>query len=55
MPDGSVGLTADGDSESTAAHRRAAQQLVLYWRTQVKGLADKISLVKIQRERCEEL
>ena len=55
MPAGSVDVTADGDSESTAAHRRAAQQLVLYWRTQVKGLADKISLVKIQRERCEEL
>ena len=55
MPAGSVGVTADGDSESTAAYGRAAQRFVLYWRTKVKGLADKILLVKIQGERCEEL
>ena len=55
MPAGSVGVTTDGDSESTAAHRRSAQRLVLYWRTKVEGLAEEISLVEIQGERCEEL
>ena len=55
MPAGSVGVTSDGDSESTTAHRRAAQRLVLYWRTKVEGLAEEISLVEIQGERCKEL
>ena len=55
MPTGSVGVTSDGDSESTTAHRRAAQRLVLYWRTKVEGLAEEISLVEIQGERCKEL
>ena len=50
MPVGSVDVTADGDSESTVAYGRAAQRLVLYWRTKVKGLVDKISLVEIQGE-----
>ena len=55
MPAGSVGVTTDGNSESTAAHRRSAQRLVLYWRTKVEGRAEEISLVEIKGEQCEEL